>query len=47
LVEQNGDAINNAVLFVLAKLHPIRMHQNTTVSSDPSARTFELATLRC
>lgn len=36
LVEQNRNAINNAVLFVLAELHPIRMHQNTTVSSDPS-----------
>lgn len=35
LVEQHRDAINDAFLFVLAQLRPIRMHQNTTVSSDP------------
>ena len=36
-VEQHRDAFSDALLFVLARLHPIRMHQKTTISSDPSA----------
>lgn len=42
LVVQHRDAINDAFLFVIAQLHPIRMHQNTTVTVMRSSEKLEI-----